>query len=92
MRRQLDSSYGVLVAIRSPDPAPPQAQFVGRYLDNLLGAYRVRSAVALATIGGSDVLPALDSAAANTLRTPGDSLRPADSVAVRFARDSTSHP
>ena len=31
-------------------------------------------------------------AAANSLRTQGDSLRPADSVAVRFARDSTWHP
>lgn len=91
MGRQLDSSYKVLVAVRSPDPAPPRVAFVRRYLDNLIGVYRIRSAVALATIGGSDVLPALDSAASNTLRTPGDSLRPIDSVAVRFARDVTWH-
>jgi hypothetical protein len=92
MTRQIDSTYKILVAVRAPDPVVPQPQFVRRYLDNLIGVYRVRSAIALATIGGTDVLPALDSAAANSLRTPGDSLRPADSVSVRFARDSTWHP
>lgn len=92
MTGQLDSSYKVLVAVRAPAPAPPRPQFVRYYLDNVLGAYRVRAAVALATIGGSDVLPPLDSAAANTLRTPGDSLRPPDSLAVRFARDSIWQP
>ena len=92
MADQIDSSYRVLVAVRAPNPPPPEAQFVRRYLDNILGAYRVRSAVALATIGGSDVLPALDSAAANTLRTPGDSLIPSDSAAVRFARAVTWQP
>jgi hypothetical protein len=92
MSRQLDSSYKVLVAVRAPDPVPPRSQFIQRYLDNVIGAYRVRAAVALATIGGNDVLPALDSAADNKLRVPTDSLRPADSVAVRLARDVTWHP
>ena len=87
--RQLDSSYQILVAYRGPNGAVvSQAEFVRRYRNNLIGTYRVRSAVALAHIGGPDVKPALDSAAADELRIAGDSLRPVDLDAVRFARDS----
>ena len=91
-RHQLNSSYDDLADIRGQATIVPRAEFVRRYMDNLLATYRTRSAVALARIGGADVKPALDSAAANQLRVPGDSLRPRDLDAVRFARDSLWQP
>jgi hypothetical protein len=90
--RQLDSTYKTLDSLRVGQPIVPRSQFVRRYLENFLGTYRIRSAIALAKLKGPDVKPALDSAAANQLRTPGDSLRPTDSVAVAFARDSIWQP
>lgn len=88
MRRQLDSSYGTLAAFRGPAGVVPRTEFVRRYLDNLIATYRIRSAIALIRIGGADVKPALDSAAANQLRVPGDSLRQHDLDVLAFVRDS----
>jgi hypothetical protein len=91
--RQLDTLYDRVVVVGGPMlPMNPRTEFVRHYLDNIVATYRVRSAVALAHIGGADVKPALDSAAANQLRIPSDTLRPADLDAVAFARDSIWQP
>jgi hypothetical protein len=67
---------------------PDSAQFVQPYFDNIVASYKIRAAVAVATVGASDprVAAALDSGTYDT--TFREDVRDA----VTFARDSIFRP
>jgi hypothetical protein len=87
---EADSVYGLTVLGVAPVTNSPD--YVAHYLDNFIAGFRARAALALARIGGRRAQTVLDSALADRLRDPDDSLRADVLSSLRFARDSLLIP
>jgi hypothetical protein len=87
---EADSVYGQTVLGVAPLANSPD--YVAHYLDNFIAVFRARAALALARIGGPRAQAVLDSALADRLRDPDDSLRVDVLASLRFARDSLLIP
>jgi len=90
LREHLIRSYQSLAAYRAAHGlqplVPTQAEYIGRFLGNYRASYRIRSAMAVALIGGTRARNLLTQA--STL--PG--LRPDVRARIVFQKDSVWHP
>ncbi len=88
LTRQLVVAYARMDSLARRETAPrlalPQAEFVRRYLGNMLEIYQGRAALGLGAIGGGAARSVLDRA----LSAPPGTFSPGVLRQIRFARDS----
>jgi hypothetical protein len=92
LQRQFETVYHRLATrLGSGNLQVTLAEYVRHYSDNVTAIYRIRAAQALARIPGPAAKQYLDFVQADSLSTPGDTLRPDVRRAI-FLADSAFNP